>query len=656
MVSRFGPNRTFIPTKGSALKEDNFFTMGGLNLLVPDELLKDNESPYGRNFRVFKEQTDESRVAISKRDGHTFYSVPVGEADAGHNHDTTEAADNAITILKWFSQPFQVSAAGRLTKVTINLKNDNTGTGPVIVRIYSDTDGEPGTLLATSSILGSEIGATYAQEVCRFIEAPAVALATTYHLVIGLQSECTGDYKVSSNTATETALSSTDAGVTWTASAFTLNYYTFVSTNKPVKAVYRYYTSTTTPITLMVVDTNMYSINESTGAVTSITDAFTGTATDYRFATINNVCYIVNGVDVPKKWNGTTFASVDDSPNVSRDVCAHKNRLFLLNNDNKVQWGGLGSVETFESTDFAYIPAPQTTDLAIAMIPYQDSLTFFTRNTKYVLTGDNIDNISVREATASKGAVGMGAICKDGNYLYFLSDDDSIYQYNGGTDKPIADKVGRIIDNAANLDKSRLIVHDGKLRLYYAVTGSSILSNCLILDLELQQWMHDTEIYCGEPAVFNSQTDVQVLVHGSSLVGALYKAETSTSDLGKPILFDYWTKYYSFDHPSRKHRIKRLYVFFRGGTGPYYVDVQVDVNDINNPTSNPVYLGTTGAQWGAGDTWGGGIEWGGAVLEPTRLSVPGQARKHQIRFVQHGVDNPVDVLGFATYTKLRRPI
>ena len=69
MVSRYS-RRPFIKTTGTALLEKNFFTLSGLNLYTPDELSKDNESPYGRNFRIFQSDDLEARVSISKRKGN----------------------------------------------------------------------------------------------------------------------------------------------------------------------------------------------------------------------------------------------------------------------------------------------------------------------------------------------------------------------------------------------------------------------------------------------------------------------------------------------------------------------------------------------------------------------------------------------------------
>ena len=161
MPSRFGPHRPFIKTNTISLKEDNFFTLGGLNLYAPDELMKDNESPYANNFRIFQADSQEARVSVSKRQGHKFYSVPIGETERGKVDSTTGAADKSISGINWLAQKLTVSAAGRLTKVELNLKN-LTGTGPLLVDIYSEVSSAPGVKLASSSISAATFTSTYA--------------------------------------------------------------------------------------------------------------------------------------------------------------------------------------------------------------------------------------------------------------------------------------------------------------------------------------------------------------------------------------------------------------------------------------------------------------------------------------------------------------
>jgi hypothetical protein len=655
--SRYGKRRTFIKTTGVNLTELNQFDLGGLNTYLPDELMKDNETPYARNFRIYESDTEEARVCISKRKGHTFYSVPIGETNRGEITSTTDAAEKDIANITQYAQPFTVSASGRLTKIEIKVDNGD-GTAPLRVDIYSDVDSAPGTLLASSSISNSAMPTSSAYTTVRFIEAPQVATSTTYWIVVYRQVEGTGTYTISSNTSATTAKISTDGGNTWAETTYCLNYKVYVSTDAPIKAIYRYYRSDAVPQTLIVAGGTLYSVNDSTGATTVIDSSLDATATDYHFVTILDIVYFVNGKDVPKKLTDSTLTDVAGLTGLlsgaATDIAFHKQRLWFLLADSKVIYSEDLDFATYDSLNYIYAPSPNAADPAIRIMPFQDNLVVFTRTGKYVIYGSDTSTIVIRESTGVKGLTSPSGLWKESSNLYFISDDD-VYAYNGGTDVGLGIKVDRILKDTATNSNIDLVIHGGKLRLYYTPSGYSHNKNCLIYDLAYKKWMLDEDIYIGTVAVFDAQTDESVLVHGSSLVGAIYYAEVGDNDLGKPIKFEYRTKYFSYDHPSRKNRVKRLYVFFRPGQANYYVDVQIAVDDVSSPTSNLVYLGTSGAVWGS-FAWGDGSTWGGGTLAPKRLSIPGQAKQHQIRFVQNGADNPVELLGITQYIQVRKPL
>lgn len=644
----------FIKTSVRNLTEANFYTLLGINEYAPDETAKDATTPYARNFRIYENSDDsDSRVAISKRKGHTFYSVPIGETINSTVVSTTGAVNKAITTINHYADTFTPNASGRLTKLELNIVNDNLGTAPLIVKIYTNVSNAPGTLLGTSSISSNNVPATIAYTAARFIEAPTITSGTKYWYTVSQQSEGTGDYKISSTTASTTALASANSGNTWAATTYSLNFKVYISTAGGVKGKTRYY-STASPVTIFAHGTSLYSVNDATGATTQIATGLNANATNYRFATVNNKLYYVNGVDAPRVWNGTTDAAVGGSPGASFDVVVHKNRLFFLQASNRVIFSEAGDYENFLAVNYVYVPAAYTADSVITMVSYQDYLHFFTRNTKYVLRGSDLSTFNLAESNAKKGCTGINAVCKDRSYVYFLAPDGSVNKYNGGTDTDFGVAVKRTITGIAAPEDVNMIVFDSKVHLYYTPSGSAYSQNDLIYDIDFDQWLRDENIYLSGALECNAGSDTNIIYGSSSLVGALYTCLVGNSDMGKPIEFDYWTHYFSFKHPTMKHRIKRLYPAFRAGTGPYIVDVQVDTDYLNTPVHNYINLGTTGAIWGA-FIWGDGTLWGGDVLQPTRVSIGGQARRHQIRIIQHGVDNPVKVLGFTLYYRLKRP-
>lgn len=664
MRSRFAPQPKFVKTGAQRLLENNLFQFGGLNLVDPDEISNQFESPYAVNFRVFAPKDNTKRVAISKRLGYTKYSIPVGETVDTVQTSVTGAADKTITTSGWLAMPFTASSASRLSKVELNVRNNNSGTGPLIVSVYSDSAGAPGTLLATSSIPNSIFTSSYVYNEARFINAPLLATSTTYWIVANIQSDGMNDYKWSSTTTVSTALTSSNSGGTWSAAAYGLNFKIYLATDGAVKGQTRYYNTTQTPAEIFAFGTALYSVNDSTGAVTTISTGLSANATYYDFVTVNNKLYYTNGVDAPRVWDGTTDAAVGGSPGVSSEIILHANRLFFhsVSDPNKYIFSDAAAYETFQAVSFVYMPSPNTADPALRGISYQNNLIVFTRNRKFVLYGTDLASFVLRESPAKRGVASATALASDGNFVYF-SADDGLYKYNGGTDILLSKKVEPLIANMASRTDLKMWIFDNKVFVAFRTTGQNSKNDLLIFDSVYNTLLHDTSVNIESANLWTSQTDAKKVICGSSLMGVLYTGETGNSDLGKGVAFEYRTKYFSFGHPAAKHRLKRLYPHLRGQSGNYTINVQIDADELNAPVSNTVSLGTnlytygqTGLTWGTVANGGSGATYGSGVLALPRITVGGNNRKHQIRLLQSGVNNPVDFLGLSMYVTQQRPV
>lgn len=643
-----------------------FFTLLGLDTYNPDEIADPRRCVYGRNFRLYNPEDQTSRVALSKRRGHAFYSVPVGETVDQQITSVTGAADQSIGLVTWIAQKITAGATGSLTKVDINLKNNASGSGPAIVAFYSDNAGSPGTLLATSSIPSASITSSYAYYSARYIEAPAVVSGTAYWVVAYVQADGANNYKWSSSTSATTAKTSADAGNTWSATAFEMNVKTYVSTTGGVKGMWRYYSSIASPLQLFASGANVYKVNDGTGAVTSIKSGLSASATVYDWVTVNDKTYWANGFDGVQVYNGTTVAAIGGSPptGAADNVEIHTNSLWLLQpKTNLLVFSQPGTYETFDSTAFVYIPSPKTADSVIKIVSVAGVMYCFTRNTKFLIFGTTglqgsaagaTGALVIKESPASKGAVSASAVCKNEESTYFMSDDFHIYAFSGSVDTRLSsERVAAILRNVATTSDIKLYIDDKKLYVSYTPTGQTANKHRLVYDLTFGEWLSDEEVYTGYGNSWNSQSDTGQIVVGSSNVGALYYSDNGYNDVGKPIKFDWWSKYMSFGSPAAKHRIKRYYTFLQSQITNQSVDCQVDVDNQNAPTSNPVLVEGTGSLWGTA-VWGSFV-WGETPYIRTRITIPGSNYKHQFRFVQAGVDNKVGIEGFTTYVLPKRP-
>lgn len=640
-----------LPTARKA-KEVLVQNFTGLNTTAPYTDLKDGQSPSFYNCRLYARSATDRRVAIGTRKGPGFYSVPLGEAVDQQQTSTTGAADQTVGTATWFGKKFTAGASGRLTKIDLRLKTGSSPTQHLIVAVYSDSSGSPGSLLATSSILSSAITSSYAYVSARLIEAPAVDSGTAYWIVVYMQTGGSGSYNWSSTTNATTAKTSSNQGGTWSTASYDLNAKTYVSTNSPFLGGFRYTPSNSTAKTIEAHGTNIYTVSDVDGTTASIKSGLSGSATEYHFAQSNDILYYVNGQDAPRQWDGTTEQAVSGAPVTSKYITFHKNRMWLVDSANptKIWFSDLGTYTSWTSTNFVFAPAPKSGDPITGLSVYQDNLVVFTRKTKYVLFGEDPGNFVLRQSSGKKGAVNQSVIAADPNYIYFLA-DDGIYRYNGSSDELMSDPVQTEVDNIADKTECSAVAHNNYYRLYYAKTGSTTNDSCLIWDALNRFWLRDSNTFIDRPFV----GETNILYEGSSRVGAIYKSEQAYSDLGKPIDFIYWTKY--FGDGLHKIFLRRVIPSIRLQTQPYNLNMYIDIDQRNNiPLQYNISAQASGSEWGNGHTWTTGTTttWGSSVVSTPTTAQGSEGYWHQVRFEQEGVDTPVEILSYILQLRSRR--
>jgi hypothetical protein len=640
------------PSVGRKAQEILVDTFLGLDTTTPYTALKSGQSPYFQNCRLYARNSTDRRVAVGTRKGPGFYTVPAGETADVTLTSTTGSSNQSATTTTWLAQIFTPSISGRLTKIDINVKTGTTPTQHLLVAIYSSSGGAPSTLLATSSILSSNISNTYSYLSARFVEAPTVAASTSYWIVVYMQMGGSGDYNWSSTTSATTAKVSNSSGGAWSATSYALNYKAYVSTGTKQLGSGRYNPTSGTNKTLMAHGTSMYTVNDVTGALTAITTGLSASASKYYFAQSDDKIFWTNGYDLPKYYDGTTVSSVTAAAVNSKFVIFHKNRAFFVdpNNPTKVIFSDLGDYATYTSTNFFYVPSPKSGDPVTGWTVFQDNLTIFTRKTKYVLYGDDPGNFVLRQSSGKKGAVNQDVIKADANYVYFLA-DDGVYRYNGSQDQLISDKVQTLVDRISDKTLASAAIHNNYYRLYYPDFGSTVINTALLWDTINNFFLFDTETYIDYPIVLEDNT----LIEGSSLTGSLYYAEDAYSDLGKPINFKYWTKY--FGDGLHKIFLRRVIPSLRLQTQPYDLNVYIDIDQRNTASIRyTVNAQASGITWGDGSSWAGSSStvWGSAVVSTPETLQGTEAYWHQIRFEQTGVDTPVEILSYILEERTRR--
>lgn len=641
-----------IPSISSSTKEFELNDYSkGINKYIANDVLKDVYLRHAQDARM------PTLGEYETRKGADFHSAAVGEAIDVQQTSTTGAAEQDFSQTVRVAKKVTFTTTGRCTRLDVNIKNDLAATGTPIVELWSNSSGSPGTLLARSSISASDVGSSLAYETVRFITAPAVT-ATDYWVVLYVQANSTNSYTISSTTNASTGLTSSNSGTTWAASSVDYNVKAYLSTDAGTKGLIRAYKSDGTAATLFAAGTVLHSVNDVTGALTSVKTGLSASATDYRSVVVNDIVYYVNGYDGIRKWNFTTESQV--SATNATIVCQHKGLLFFAdkNDPNKVFYSNFADYETFTSTDFIYVPSPKTGDPVTAMASVNGSLILWTRNRKYILYGDDNATFQLIEApaTARNGTFSQETIAVDSNNAYFLA-EDGVYSFNGSTDKLLSANIYEDIKQMDNKDRCCMVLGKGRLHLYYSSVGSSVNDSSIVFNTAFDSVeSFDTNTYVNY--AFHAFNDDDDIITASSIVGQAYWQGRESNDynnLGADLNFYLQTHYMAFDSPAKFKEFRYWKPRFEAQSGSYNVTCEYayDLRDNPQTEANQNVQGE-GYVWGDSGTVWGAFTWGTTPELQSDLSIPGEYRRIQVRYKHFATRQPHKFLGHTFVTETRR--
>lgn len=637
----------------------------GLDLSTPYDVMRPEKSPFAKNFRIFAQEEEDRRVAITSRKGSGAYSNAVGDAAGASFETVTGAADKLIGMkTEWKAQSFAHAAAVPLRYVEINIKKPIGTSGHLIVQIYTDNNGKPGTLAAESGITDSTVTDAYSYVRARFIEAPTLAIGT-YWIVVYMQDDGIGYYHWASSTAATTGLTSNNAGMTWDTTTYALNYKTRITGTEKTKGIARFAPTSGVNKTLMAVGTGMYSVNDTGGALTNIATGYNASASKYYFAFADDKAFWVNGYDNLRYWDGTSVFSITHTQlPVLRYIAFHKNVLWGVSasDPNKLHYSvapaevdALGNTwyRGWLSTSIGYVPAPKASDPITAIVPFQDTLVVFTKTTKWVIYGSNAGDIQPRQATGSKGAVAQNAVYADENFVYFAS-DDGIYRFNGASDELISEAVQPEYSAIGNKDEIVCTKWKRQIRFYYPSATSAVNNKCLLFHTVLQEWMMDTDAYVSYVTPFTDSNDNGQLVEALSTAPLLVYAETQDNNLGKAIDFEYKCKPDSMGNPAMRKRIVKFFPLLEGEGTNYPIQVGIDRDRQEDPLYTDVQTVVGGALIGQFDIGDGSVVARKNEFQPKRIGVSGYGYYWQVSVKRKAINNPVQFIGYVLSIRTKK--
>lgn len=196
----------------------------------------------------------------------------------------------------------------------------------------------------------------------------------------------------------------------------------------------------------------------------------------------DNDLVLVNGLEQPQKYSGSSASAITDAPTNARHVTLHANRLFMVNDvePNVIQWSKDQDINTWttflgDNSDPGFQPINTNVGEDIeGIVTFQNRVVIFKRHSMHELYGERGYDFIINDVSVHTGCAGWRTICEVNKTLYFLS-GSGIFAYSGGSapDMPISDPVKGYIEsiNWAQIDQCAGGT-DGRRYFLTLVTGA----------------------------------------------------------------------------------------------------------------------------------------------------------------------------------------
>ncbi len=308
----FNQNTAIPIPKGRSEKISTVLDLRGLDLVTPVDLLSNGHTPSAKNFRLYAQQEDDRRVAVSSRKGPGFYINPLNETMVISNTSSTGGAIAQVGIITGVHAiPFTAVDNNRLTRIDVKLSDTTQATGPVLIEIYSvDGSGKAKDLLTESSFLSGDIGSSASYVTARFVNAIKLVSGTSYLAVLRQQDDGTNSYSVTTTTAGTPKAQKTDTTLyNLTDQTYAINHKIYTSPDLVTSGSYRLNQDSGINTTLVAIYDTMYYIDESTQSLVTLLNGLNTAATEYNFTNGDGKAFWVNGYDQLTAWNGVREVS-----------------------------------------------------------------------------------------------------------------------------------------------------------------------------------------------------------------------------------------------------------------------------------------------------------------------------------------------------------
>ena len=359
-------------------------------------------------------------------------------------------------------------------------------------------------------------------------------------------------------------------------------------TTDEVLALYSFYKMETPVTRYLLRDSGgeVYKSNFTTGKWDGITGTTTLSKTKKpTWLTYKNLAIRFNGVDNPKKYDGTTFSDLGGSPLNGDVACLYKDRIYVAGvspNFSTLYWSDVGETEVWPKTNNSDVNNNDG-DRIMALVPLFDSLIVFKEYSMWEWQVDRLNNPTyLRYITKEIGTTPQRSVVNINGIVYFFN-RKGIWMLAQKYPELISLKVDKFIKQISDPYSVEAFVDGNKYCLYIGdveVDGRIFKNTILVYDTLYDQWT----IKCLEHKVSCSTSfigsDNVLRIYLGSNDGYTFLWNDGYSFAGKPIEMEYETATFQPGDPRWRKTFKEILV--RTGRNPLSVPEIVYCVDDGN--------------------------------------------------------------------------
>lgn len=329
-------------------------------------------------------------------------------------------------------------------------------------------------------------------------------------------------------------------------------------------------------------------------SVELLADNFASEAQFY-FTTFMDDCIIVNGLEAPRKYDGSTLEVIGDNPPHSLYVENHKNRLWFVRG-SRLYFSDLLNVDSWPVLNFIDI-SPNDGDYITGIKQVGDYLVITKQHSTWLLSGEGVNTFAVRRVHPNKGAYASRSLTMVNDTLCFVS-DDGVYFSDLVQTVIISERLRTFWRTLNSRRFDQAVCWHTDHKLYIAVPSANSLINDRVI-------VYDTLRQCFVGIIPNwniscftefREGGKRISLFGHSDKGQVSQIDVGYSDNGAPIPFKWksremdfgasevlkrWNQIFADIVPANKDVTLRVTFFVDGvAKGPIPVTVPGDTTGL----------------------------------------------------------------------------